>query len=99
MKDDIFILRQLGGIYIDLEEYERAEQLIQALEMLDATAFERDVESAALYGKFCLNRRKDTAAALDVYSTALNHNPESYYLANLGAEALLSAGDTDRARQ
>jgi tetratricopeptide (TPR) repeat protein len=95
---DIFILRQQGNACIMVEEYDQARDVISEIEHLDPRAFERNIECAALRGKW-LRRTSDPQAAIAVFATALRNNKDSYYLANLAAEASLEAGDRDKARE
>lgn len=95
---DIFVLRQQGNAYIAMEEYDKAWEVIEEIEELDKEAFERNAECAALKGKW-LRRKSDPAEAAKVYAGALRHNRDSYYLANLAAEASLEAGDKQEAEK
>lgn len=94
---DIFVLRQLGSAYISTEEYEKAWKIIEEIGLLDPKAFERSAECAALRGKW-LRARNNPRDAAKVYADALTHDPDSYYLANLAAEASLEAMESDRAK-
>ncbi|MFC1572630.1 TIR domain-containing protein [Candidatus Eisenbacteria bacterium] len=95
---DIFVLRQLGNALIAIEEFDNAWDIIEEIEVLDPKAFERNAECAALRGKW-LRRQNDPGKAVAVYATALRHNKESYYLANLAAEASLEAQDENGAKE
>lgn len=95
---DIFILRQLGNAYIAIERYEETADIISQIESLDSEAFKRNAECAAMRGKW-LRKINDPQTAADVYATGLQHNRDSYYLANLAAEASLEAGNTGKAKE
>lgn len=95
---DIFILRQQGSAYINTAQYDLAEKVIGQIEEFDSEAFTRSAECAALRGK--LLRKQDAPdEAAKVYGAALQKNKDSYYLANLAAEASLEAGKEDNARE
>ena len=94
---DIFILRQLGNIYIATAEYDKSWEIIEEIERLDASAFERNAECAALRGKW-LRKNDDPKEAVKVYAGALHYNRSSYYLANIAAEASIEAGDLESAK-
>ena len=95
---DIFILRKLGNAYIATEEYDKSWRIIEEIERLDASAFERNAECAALKGKW-LRKNNDPKQAVKVYTTALRHNSNSYYLANIAAEASIEAVDLESAKE
>src|ERR1041385_260848 len=99
---DILILRDLGRAYLVLAENkdEKAaddiQKVIQAIEKLDPKAFERNVECAALKGRWLSQR--DPKGAREVYSKAFLANEHSYYLGDLLGQMNLELGEMDSAR-
>jgi tetratricopeptide (TPR) repeat protein len=94
---DIFILRSLGLAYLDGKRLEDAEKIIRRIAELDKEAFGRNVECAALKAR-CQRERNDFQGAADTYRGALEHNPDSYYLADVLGQTLLRLGKLDEAR-
>ena len=95
---DIFLLRNLGKGYLDAQQPDKAADVLGRIESLDAHAFTRNVECAALKGRW-LRENKSPRDAVEVYRAALGKNPDSYYLANLAGEALVEVRDLASARQ
>jgi tetratricopeptide (TPR) repeat protein len=95
---DIFILRALGQAYLGGDQEDAAGEVIDDIEELDPEAFARNVECAALKGRWLVEqgRRED---AEDVYAGALTRNQDSYYLADLLGQVRLELGDQDGARK
>jgi tetratricopeptide (TPR) repeat protein len=91
---DIFVLRTMGRAYLDSDDREQAKAVIDRISELDKNAFVRSAECAALLGRW-YRKAGDLAKAEEVYATALNADPDSYYLANLIAEVRLEAGRPD----
>ena len=93
---DILILRQLGRAYMGLAEKgsEKASQEVQkimeAIEKLDGKAFERNVECAALKGRWL--RQRDPDAAREVYRKAFQNNLHSYYMGDVLGQMELQLG-------
>jgi tetratricopeptide (TPR) repeat protein len=94
---DIFILRSLGLAYLDGNRLDDTEKTIRRIAELDKDAFSRNVECAALKARF-QRERNDFQGAADTYRDALEHNPESYYLADVLGQTLLRLGKIDDAR-
>jgi len=98
MPRDIFLLRRLGQAHLAANDMESAEETIDRIEELDARAFERNPECAALKGKW-RRLRKEPAAAEEVYLAAYLANRRSYYLADLLAQVRLDQGKLEPARE
>jgi tetratricopeptide (TPR) repeat protein len=94
---DIFILRSLGLAYLDANRTDEAEKIIRRIAELDKEAFSRNVECAALKARF-QRERSDFQGAADTYRAALEHNPDSYYLADVLGQTLLRLGRIEEAR-
>ena len=93
---DIYILLNLGRAYLECGEREKTDEILKRIEALDETAFERNAECAALLGRWH-REGDDWKSAGDTYRKALQHNPDSYYLANVAGEAYLKAGSKEEA--
>ncbi len=93
---DIFVLRSLGQAYLEQGNRQAVQGLLDRIGALDADAFKHNTECAALAGRYHRSGG-DFQKAADVYRAALTSNPDSYYLANLVAEASLDAGNRDGA--
>lgn len=93
---DIFVLRQLGRLYLEIENLQEVELLVDRIEELDERAFVESIECAALKGKLLLTQNK-IDSAVECYVNALSENPKSYYLSNLAAEAhmTMAGGEED----
>lgn len=94
---DIYVLRRLGKAYLDQRRFEDAEHTIAVIGELDAKAFVRNAENAALKARWH-RERGDSAAALAVLRAASEASPGSYYLADLLGQAQLEVGLTDDAK-
>jgi tetratricopeptide (TPR) repeat protein len=93
---DILILRELGRAYLGKGSPEKAGEVIGHIENLDPDAFERNVECAALKGRWL--RGSDPSGAREVYRKAFLHNPTSYYVGDLLGQMELQLGDQQAAR-
>ena len=94
---DIYVLRTLGRAYLDSGERAEAKAVIDRIVRLDAEALGRNVECAALAARW-YREEGNHAEAAGVLAKALEHNGDSYYLANLLGEAWLQAGDLEKSR-
>jgi tetratricopeptide (TPR) repeat protein len=94
---DIYVLRMLGKAYLDDRDLEEAEKVIKRIKELDLEASSKNAECAALEGRWYREKMLFGKAA-EVYENALPANPDSHYLANLAAEAYLSAKNEDKAK-
>lgn len=94
---DIYVLRMLGKAYLDDDDPDEAEKIITRIKELDPEAVKKNAECAALEGRW-YRERKLWEQAGNTYEAALPFNPDSYYLANLAAEAFLAAGDEEKAK-
>lgn len=95
---DVYVLRRLGKAYLDQQRLDDAGVVISLITELDAKAFTRNAENAALRARWCRERGASTEAA-DVLKAAFEHNPRSYYLADLLGQAQLNLGQTEEARR
>ena len=95
---DVLVLRQLGRFYLEARQMEDAKGIIERIRELDPSALERNVECAALLGRY-YRQSGNLRKAVESFSAALSANPSSYYLANLSAEVYLELGDADNARE
>jgi tetratricopeptide (TPR) repeat protein len=88
---DIFVLRELGKLYLDLGErgVGDAERIVKRIESLDSTASTHNTECAALAARLSL-AKGDVDSAIKQLQEAVRQNGDSYYLANLLAEALVA---------
>jgi tetratricopeptide (TPR) repeat protein len=93
---DIMILRELGRAYLGKKRFEKAKEVIDAIEKLDPTAFERNVECAALKGRWL--RQSDPDAAREIYRKAFQQNPRSYYAGDLLGQMEMQLGHVESAR-
>lgn len=93
---DIFILRQLAGVYIDIGDLDHADKIVAFISSIDEEGLTGSSETAALIGK--LSRKKGhPGEAVKILHAALIKNPKSYYLANLAAEASLEDNELEKA--
>jgi tetratricopeptide (TPR) repeat protein len=95
---DIFLLRNLGKAWLDCGDLKNAELVLKDIEDLDKTAFERNIESAALKARW-YRQNKNFVAESDVLETAYKNNSGSYYLGDLLGQALVQLGQIPRAKQ
>lgn len=93
---DIFILRELGNAFIATDEFDKAWSVIEEIEQLDAKAYIRSPECAALKGKW-LRKKNNPSEAVKVYDRALQYNSDSYYLATIAAESSMEDKNRDKA--
>lgn len=93
---DIFILRELGRAYLGAKRGDKVAEIVQAIQTFDPDAFKRNVECAALKGRWL--RDSDPAAARDVYRDAFPLNPKSYYIGDLLGQMQLQLGQIDEAK-
>lgn len=94
---DIFILRRLGKAYLDQGNVGAADEVLDRIALLDPSAFERNIENAALKAR-AHRTKKDFAGARDVLERAFNYNSSSYYLGDLLGQMHLALGDVTRAK-
>lgn len=94
---DIFLLRSLGLALLDGNRLDDAEKVIRRIAELDPEAFRRNVECAALRARL-QRERHDFQAAAETYRAALEHNADSYYLADVLGQTLLRLGKVEEAR-
>ena len=95
---DIFILRKLGRAYLELQQQDRARDVISLISELDSNACETDPELAGLFGRWH-REVNDLDRAEEIYRNALQQSPTSYYLANLLAETRLERGKVELAEE
>ncbi len=95
---DIYTLRFLGKAYLDLEQTDKAGEVVADIHKLDPDATVHNPECAALKGRWLI-AADDAKQARDVYATALDHNRQSYYLADLLGQAYLDANQHDEAKK
>jgi tetratricopeptide (TPR) repeat protein len=105
---DIFVLRPLaeasmksvlqGGDTDKPAAREEILTLLSSIRELDERAYEASPEAAALFAKYQRLVLGEPGKALETYRTALESNPDSYYLADLVSQTELELGRTDAAR-
>jgi tetratricopeptide (TPR) repeat protein len=95
---DIYLLRELGIAYLDGNRLDEASRVIDRIAELDKDAFSHNVECAALKARH-QRESKNLDGAVETYRRALEHNADSYYLADVLGQTLLSVGKLDEARQ
>lgn len=94
---DIYVLRRLGKAYLDQRRLDDAGRVIEMIAELDAKAFQRNAENAALKARW--HREKgDPVGAAEVLKMATAANPGGYYLGDLLAQAQLELGQTAEAK-
>ncbi len=94
---DIYVLRMLGKAHLDDRDLDEAEKVIKRIKELDPEASLKNAECAALEGRW-YRENKLFGKAAEIYENALPSNPNSHYLANLAAEAYLSASNEEKAK-
>ena len=94
---DIYVLRQLGKAYLDLDDSEAAGQIIETIHELDPEAFTRNAENAALRARWYSDRGMFADAA-EVLKPAVEKNQNSHYLATLLGQAQLLSNQDEAAR-
>lgn len=94
---DIFLLRGQGLAYLDAARLDEAAAVVDRIGVLDAAAFTRNVECAAMKARLQRDRG-DLDGAAATYKGALDHNPDSYYLADVLGQTLLTLKRMDDAR-
>lgn len=95
---DIYILRTLARAHLEDKNRDAAWEIIGRIEELDETAFSHNAECAALKGRY-YREAGDNSSAAEIYDQASAHNPESYYLANLAAEAYAAIGNGQKSKE
>jgi tetratricopeptide (TPR) repeat protein len=95
---DIFLLRSLGLAYLDGNRQDDAAKVISRIAELDKAAFSNNVECAALKARL-QRERGDFDGAAETYRLAMEHNPDSYYLADVLGQSLLHLGKIEDARR
>jgi tetratricopeptide (TPR) repeat protein len=99
---DILVLRELGRAYLGAAEKgsdkanQKTREIIEIIGKLDSDAFERNLECAALKGRWL--RQRDPSAARDIYQKAFQRNPKSYYAGDLLGQMQLQLKEIDAAR-
>lgn len=94
---DIFLLRALGLAYLDGDRQDDAGKIVARIGELDKDAFSRNVECAVLKARLQRDQ-KDFEGAAATYRSALENNPDSYYLADILGQTLLHIGKLDDAK-
>jgi tetratricopeptide (TPR) repeat protein len=94
---DIFVLRALAEARLKSEDRDGAKAAMDAIQKLDAKAFEQNAECAGLRGRW--NKMSSAwGAARDDYQRVLDLQP-SYYMADNVGQLSARIGDVARARQ
>jgi hypothetical protein len=88
---DIFVLRALGQAYLEYDKL-KAGKVIDSISALDKEAFEVNADCAGLKAKWLIAGGHPDLAR-DVYASALERNPNSYYLAGRLAQIQLELKD------
>jgi tetratricopeptide (TPR) repeat protein len=94
---DLYLLRKLGQALLDDGQSKETGETIERIRKLDKGAFEKNQECAALNARYLTAARQYRKAA-DALEAAIVNNKNSYYLWELQAQALLQAGDRERAK-
>jgi tetratricopeptide (TPR) repeat protein len=105
---DIYVLRPLAearmkhflaeGAAKDVPDArEEMQSLLAAIEDIDREAFVSMPDAAALLAKYHRRASSDVPRAIEVLHKSFAANPQSYYLADLLAQAQLEIGDRDEA--
>lgn len=94
---DIFLLRSLGLAHLDGNRLDDAAKVVERIGSLDVDAFSHNVECAGLKARL-QRAHKDDEGAAQTYRTALEQNPDSYYLADVLGQTLLGLGKLEEAR-
>jgi tetratricopeptide (TPR) repeat protein len=88
----------LGRAYLEKEDRARAKAILDRIQELDASAFVRNAECAALLGRW-YRSGGNLQKADEVYAAALDADRDSHYLANVLAEVRLEAGRLEAAAE
>lgn len=94
---DIFILRRLGKSCLDQNKMDEARAILDQIFTLDKTAFERNIENAALKARVC-TVSNNLEGARDVLAVAFD-NTDSQYLGDLLGQTLVKLGQVDEAKK
>ncbi|HEV7277086.1 MAG TPA: TIR domain-containing protein [Devosiaceae bacterium] len=94
---DIYVLRRLGKAYLDQRRLDDAGAILDLIAELDADAFVRNSENAALKARWHRDKG-DLAKAAAVLHAAAEANPTSYYLADLLGQVQLERGHVEEAK-
>lgn len=95
---DIFVLRTLGEAAYKAGSVAEMRQCLDEIQQLDSAACSRNEECAALLGKYHHRLEGNPEKAVAIYERAAQNLPQSYYIRDLWAQALLALGQRDAAR-
>jgi tetratricopeptide (TPR) repeat protein len=95
---DIFLLRRLGKAHLDGGNHTAAGEVLEEIARLDASAFKRNQENAALKARWC-ESRGDRRGAQRVLEEAYAETPTSYYLGDLLGQLFLRDRNLVEARR
>ncbi len=110
---DIYVLRPLGQAYMNhymaldatAPEAERdgikskVHDVLAAIAELDPDAYRKTPEAAALRARFERRAMANPNGAAAIYQEALQHNPDSYYLADVCGQTWLELKEFEKARE
>jgi len=103
---DIYVLSRLSEALIknrlentetDLEP--EIEELLSRINELDPYALYSNPDSAALAAKYQRKIKNAPETAIEIYTKALEHNPKSYYLADVLGQTQIETGALRNAKQ
>jgi len=94
---DIFLLRSLGLAYLDGNRLDEASNTLNRIVELDQDAITRNVECATFKARLQRAQNNFDGAA-ETYKKALDQNPDSYYLADILGQTLLTLGRIEDAQ-
>jgi hypothetical protein len=95
---DIFLLRRLGKSYLDQKDPTQANAVLEEIKTLDANAYERNSENAALKARY-YEETNNLTGARDVLAAAFANIPNSYYLGDKLGQVLLKLDERARAKE
>jgi hypothetical protein len=95
---DIFVLKLLGKAYLRQKDLKSAGEVLADMQELDAAAFERNVENAALKAQW-FAESGNIIAARDLLVIAYKNFPSSYYLGDQLGKVLIELREFNKAEE
>jgi len=96
---DLFILHKLGLARLEAGGDEDVREILDQMADLDPDAFARNVDCAALKGRWLREKREDKRGAMAIYELAWERNAFSYYAGDLLGQSKLECDDRSGARE
>lgn len=95
---DIYVLRSLGEVLVKKGDLDAAREVLDTIEKLDPTASEENAECAGLNGAW-FKKKGQVREAREAYRKGLQHNQDSYYLADNVGQLSLRLNDLVGAKE